>query len=99
MANLQSLLRQVLGFIRRNPAKANRHLHTASDTIKKRTGGRYDRHIDKAIGAASRYLDKQGGRSGDGAQGDGDPRYRSENSEPQDPSDGRDYRRDRDPGS
>lgn len=61
MANLQSLLRQAFRFIRKNPAKANRHLHTVSETVKKRTGGRYNRQIDKATGAASRYLSKGSG--------------------------------------
>ncbi|MBB4935470.1 hypothetical protein F4561_006364 [Lipingzhangella halophila] len=95
MANLQSLLRQVLGFIRRNPSKANRHLHTAGETIKKRTGGRYNRHIDKAIGGASRYLAKQSGRPGHGSSNDGDLRHRSEDSAPENRPNGHDHRRDR----
>ncbi|MUL41487.1 antitoxin [Streptomonospora sp. PA3] len=91
MANLQRLLRQAIRFIRRNPAKAERHLHTVGETLKKRTGGRYNRHIDKATGAASRYLAKQSGRRGYGAArdrgygaGGAVPRYRA---------DGRDHRR------
>ncbi|GAA1775449.1 MULTISPECIES: antitoxin [Streptomonospora] len=86
MANLQRLLRQVFGYIRKNPGKANRHLHTVGETVKKRTGGRYNRQIDKATGAASRYLAKQSGRGGRGAPGKRDPRHRP---------DGHDRRRDR----
>ncbi|MDT0305202.1 antitoxin [Streptomonospora wellingtoniae] len=93
MANLQSLLRQVLGFIRRNPSKANRHLRTVSETVKKRTGGRYDRHIDKATGAASKYLAKQSGRAGHGAPHDRDLRHRSEGSVPRYRPDGDDHGR------
>lgn len=96
MANLQSLLRQVLDFIRRNPDKASRHLRTASDTVKKRTGGKYDRHIDKATGAASKYLDKQGGRRGPGAPGGrGREGYRPGERPPGHRPDGPDDRRDR----
>ncbi|MFC4564439.1 antitoxin [Nocardiopsis mangrovi] len=90
MANLRSLLRQVLGFIRKNPGKANRYLHTAGETAKKRTGGRYNRHIDKATGAASRYLAKQGGRRGHGAPRD--PRHRSQGPVPEYRPDGHDHR-------
>ncbi|RNL87482.1 antitoxin [Halostreptopolyspora alba] len=93
MANLQSLLRQALGYLRRNPDKANRHLHTASDTIKKRTGGRYNRHIDKAISGASRYLTKQSGRSDRGAPEDRDLGHRSGGSAPNHRPDGDDHRR------
>jgi hypothetical protein len=67
MANLQRLLRQVLSFVRRNPDAANRHLRTAGETVKRRTGGKYNRHIDKALGGVSRYLAKQRGRPGHGA--------------------------------
>ncbi|QBI56489.1 antitoxin [Streptomonospora litoralis] len=67
MANMQRLLRQVLSYIRKNPGKAQRRLHSAGETVKQRTGGRYNRHIDKATGMASRYLDKQSGRPGHGS--------------------------------
>lgn len=79
MANLQRLLRQVLNFVRKNPDKANRHLHTAGETVKKRTGGRYDRHIDKATRMAAKYLGKQrgrGGQQGHGGHNGGPPKYR-----------------------
>ncbi|MDA2806071.1 antitoxin [Nocardiopsis suaedae] len=84
MANLQKLLKQVLSYVRRNPDAANRHLRKAGETVKQRTGGKYDRHIDKALGGASRYLGKQRGRPGRGGphgRGHGDgpggpPKYR-----------------------
>ncbi|PSL00810.1 antitoxin protein of toxin-antitoxin system [Murinocardiopsis flavida] len=79
MANWQRLLRQVLGFVRKNPDKANRHLRTAGETVKRRTGGKYDRHIDKATGMAAKYLGRQGGRDrrhDRGGYGGGPPKHR-----------------------
>lgn len=92
MANLQRLLRQVFGFIRKNPRQANRYLHSVSETAKKRTGGRYNRHIDKATGTAAKYLDKQSGRPGHSARDDRNPR--SGGSVPKYRPDGHDHRRD-----
>jgi len=86
MANLQRLLRQAFRFIRKNPGKAKRHLYTAGETLTKHTGGRYNRYIDKATGAASRYLAKQSGRGGRGAPG------RSGGSVPKYRPDGYDHR-------
>lgn len=93
LANLQRLLRQAFSFIRRNPDKANRHLRTAGETVKKRTGGKYDRHIDKALGQASKFLGKQGGRTGGGAPQGRDPRYGSDGSVPKYRPDDPDHRR------
>ncbi|GAA4887380.1 antitoxin [Streptomonospora salina] len=95
MANLQRLLRQALGFIRKNPRKANRYLHTASETVKKRTGGRYNRHIDKATGMASKHLAKQSGRPDQRARDDRNLQHRSGGSVPEYRPDGPDHRRDR----
>ena len=66
VANLRKLLKQVLHYVRRNPDAANRQLRKAGETVKQRTGGKYDRHIDKALGGASRYLAKQRGHAGPG---------------------------------
>lgn len=76
MANLQRLLRQVLSYVRRNPEAANRHLRKAGENVKRRTGGKYDRHIDKALGGASKYLGKQGRRPGRGSPDGRDLRHR-----------------------
>ncbi|NYE46319.1 hypothetical protein HDA32_001439 [Spinactinospora alkalitolerans] len=53
------MLRQVLHFVRRNPHQASRGVHSAGEFVKRRTGGRYDRQVDKATGAAVKYLGRQ----------------------------------------
>ncbi|RCV53813.1 antitoxin [Marinitenerispora sediminis] len=45
-----------------NREKVAEGIHRAAEAAKEKTGGKYDKHIDKASGAARDYLDREAER-------------------------------------
>ncbi|GAA3724692.1 antitoxin [Salinactinospora qingdaonensis] len=61
---MKRLLWQVLKYARKNPDQVNRSVRSASDYVKRRTGGKYNRHLDKVTRTAEQYLGHSNRHSG-----------------------------------
>ncbi|MGE5293131.1 MAG: antitoxin [Micromonosporaceae bacterium] len=76
MSEFRDLENKAESYAKEHPQQVDKGLEEAGKAVDKETGGKYDREIQGAVGAAEKHFgDQQGqqnhGQQGDGQQGDG----------------------------
>ncbi|MFC7328754.1 antitoxin [Marinactinospora rubrisoli] len=62
MAGLGEAFEKLKKAATENREKVQEGIHRAAEAAKDKTGGKYDKHIDKATGKARDYLDREAER-------------------------------------